>query len=416
MQNPYVKYCKTPQAFALFYMQNNSVYCRTQIADNWCPPYCVAEGVTSFSICYCDTYVYLLYPTTDGRLILSASLDFVQWQERPLWQNTNNQQWQNSSFFIIPQKDTFHVVYAKTKDINGISTLFYTKFQKGQWQSPYQIDQFLPMTGTPFQARRLSENHIILYYRQQRNSIYAREILLQPFTLGSITPLIQTNTPCIDFSILEDQEHLHLLYVVRSLFRTQIIYRYKQVHSISQPIILWEGNTCENCLLYREHNNLVAFWTANGQPMRCVCQNGHTFGVVEQYTAPFPMQCMKAELVSDTTQNDFFATELFGDRQNHFLPTLFSFAPTKNQLSTASSDSFTQQQKPASSIPTKEQDEINELKQLLAQRTEEISAVNAHWQSKVTQLEQQISSLQPKTPTTEIKPTEQTEETEETPS
>ncbi len=411
MQNPYVKYCKTSQTFALFYMQNNNIYCRTQMADVWCAPYCVAEGVTSFSVCYYDTYVYLLYPTTDGRLILSASMDFVQWQERSLWQNANTLQWQNSHFFIIPQTDTFHVVYAKTKDIQGISTLYYTKFQKGQWQSPYQIDRFLPMAGTPFQARRLSENHIILYYRQQRNIIHAREILLHPFTLGSITPLIQTNTPCIDFSILEDKEHLHLLYAVRSLFRTQIIYRYKQVHSISQPIVLWEGNTCEQCLLYREHNNLVAFWTANGKPMRCVCQTDHTFGVIEQYTAPFPMQCMKAELICDTTQPSTFCTELFGDRQNHFLPVLFSFAPPEHSLCTASAQNSFKTPPQTNTNPTKEQEEIHELKQLLTQRTEEISAVNAHWQSKVTQLEQQLAALQSK-PDTPSEP----ESMEETPS
>ena len=45
-----------------------------------------------------------------------------------------------------------------------------------------------------------------------------------------------------------------------------------------------------------------------------------------------------------------------------------------------------------------EQDEINELKQLLAQRTEEISTVNAQWQSKVTQLEQQLATLQSQLP------------------
>ncbi len=399
MQNPYVKYCKTAQTFALFYMQNNSIYCRTQTLDGWCTPYCVAEGVTSFSVCYYDAYIYLLYPTTDGRLILSASMDFIQWQECPLWQSTNNQRWQNTDFFIIPKKDTFHVIYAKTKDINGISILHHTNFQKGQWQSPYQIDHFLPMAGTPFQARRLQENHIILYYRQQRNIISAREILLQPFTLGSITPLIQTNAPCIDFSILEDSERLHLLYAVRSLFRTQIIYRYKQVHSISQPIILWEGNSCENCLLYRENGNLVAFWTSCGQPMRCVCQNGHTFGVVEQYTAPFPMQSMKAELICDTTQTDFFATELLGDKQNHFLPSLFYFTPKEPSLRTASNNNmFSMPEQPQQTPNPKEQDEVNELKQLLAQRTEEISTVNAQWQSKVTQLEQQLATLQSQQP------------------
>ena len=111
MQNPNVKYLKTPQGdIAVFSLEHNRLWCRRQTADGRYTPFCIAEGVSAFSLCQYESYTYLLYPTTDGRLILSASSDLMQWEPRPLWQ-AGDKRWQNTYCFMAPQKDAFHLFY-----------------------------------------------------------------------------------------------------------------------------------------------------------------------------------------------------------------------------------------------------------------------------------------------------------------
>lgn len=398
MQNPLIKYLKTTEGhMVVFYMEHNRVYCRRQTIEGWHPPLCIAEGVATFSLCAYEGYTYLLYPTTNGRLLLAASMDLEHWQHRPLWQE-GDRRWQNTACFMTPQKDALHLIYAQKEMDSAYAVLEYSIFQKGTWQSHYQISPFLPMLGSPFLARRLGENHIILYYRTQRNTICAREVLLSPFTLGSPVPLLQMNGQCIDISILEDAQTIHMLYIVRTLFRTQVVYRYKQSTNVSRPYVVWEGGSCEHCLLYQEADHLVLFWTVGMQPMRCTCdiaQNGiqnSLFGRVEQCRFPFPMQCVKGELIC-TTEQGYFATEQLGDRQNGYYPVLWE--PTQEmeeaELQAASTDlCFAKQDIQEAG----EKEEIEELRALLAQRSEEISTVNAKWKAQVENLEQKLQQLE----------------------
>lgn len=392
MQNPLIKYLKTAEGhMAVFYMEHNRVYCRKQSLEGWEPPFCIAEGVATFSLCEYEGYTYILYPTTDGRLLLAASIDLKHWQNRSLWQE-GGRRWQNTACFMIPQKDALHLIYAHKEVEHAYAVLEYGMFHKGAWQSHYQIGAFLPMLGSPFLGRRLGENHIILYYRTQRNTICAREILLSPFTLGSSVPLLQMNGQCVDISILEDAQTIHILYIVRNLFRTQVVYRYKNSTNVSRPYVVWEGGNCEHCLLYQEANHLVLFWTVGLQPMRCTCdmeqnsmQNSF-FGRIEKCMFPFPMQCVKGELI-DTTANAFFAAEQLGDRQNGYYPVLLEkqshMEPAEIQAASAESCCV----KP-------DTEEIETLRTLLAQRNEEISAVNAKWSAQVENLEKKLQELE----------------------
>ncbi len=394
MQNPRIKYLKTATGyFAVFYMEQNRIYCRRETMEGWDAPKCIAEGVAAFSLCTYEGYTYLLYPTTDGRLLLSASADLLRWNIRTLW-NEGGRQWQQDGCFMIPKKDMLHVIYPQKDEINGTAALQYAVFHEGKWQMPYRMDGILTLPGTPFLAKRLGENHIILYYRSQRNTISARELLLSPFTLGSVIPLIQANGQCVDFSILEDAQRLHILYVVRTFFGTQVVYRYREGNTLSRPFVLWEGNHCDMCLLYRENGSMMMLWSAAGQPICCRCENGLP-GRLEQGRFPFPLQCCKGELVC-AGENDFGA-EMIGDRQNGYIPMMFSES-SKERISAEDQKPDTAELYAASASHVREADleEIEELRELLAQRSEEITQINAKWKAQVDVLQEQLEVYEQK--------------------
>ena len=152
MQNPNVKYLKTPQGdIAVFSLEHNRLWCRRQTSDGRYTPFCIAEGVSAFSLCQYESYTYLLYPTTDGRLILSASSDLMQWESRPLW-HAGDKRWQNTYCFMAPQKDAFHLFYGVSQPQSGNHILEYALFQKGQWR-PFSASAGSTFSGTQVRGK-----------------------------------------------------------------------------------------------------------------------------------------------------------------------------------------------------------------------------------------------------------------------
>ena len=395
MQNPHVKYLKTKTGhFHLFYYEYGNIFCRSYTANGWGIPQRVAEKTAPlFSLCEYENTAYLLYSAAEGHLFLATSQDFSQWEHRSLLEGIRSHE--RTKFFLLPTEDSFHLIYHLPTEATGIDSLVYTSLQNGQWEKPYQIDRFMPYSKTPFFARRLSREHIILYYRTGKNVLSAREMLLSPYTMGSVTPIIQTPSPCIDLSIVNDNERIHMLYIVRGMFRTQIVYQYKHTSAISTPRILWEDSNCDHCLIYLEQNNLIAMWTTNGQPLRCISHDGgNTFGIVERYTDTFPDYCTKGELIGTDTA-PLNASECFGDTHHGYLPAVFPLpappaVPIPPQM----------QKSPVPQIhkePLQPQNEykkqIEEFTALLAQRSEELSAVNARWKAQIQKLEQELQTL-----------------------
>lgn len=218
-------------------------------------------------------------------------------------------------------------------------------------------------------------------------------MLLSPYTMGSLTPLIQTPTNCIDISIVNDAERIHILYIVRGMFRTQVVYQYKQTTVISAPRVLWEDANCDNCLIYMEQGKVVLMWTVNNQPMRCTSENnGATFGIAERFTAGFPTQCFKGELVGadDLLLN---AAETYGDSNKGFLPSLFPLdtPPVQDTVKPVSQEP--EHPRVYSSLIQNHQQQVNELTALLAQRSDEISTVNARWKTQLSNLEGELQRL-----------------------
>lgn len=395
MQNPHVKYLKTKKGyFYLFYSEHGNIFSRGYTAEGWTAPQKIAEKTAPvFSLCQYGDLVYLLYSSGEGQLFLASSKDCSQWEHRPMMSGSH--QTGRTKFFLLPSETAFHVVYHLPTESTGVDSLVYTSFQDGQWEKPYQIDRFLPMGRTPFFARRLSREHIILYYRTGKNVLCAREMLLSPYTMGSVTPLIQTPSPLLDVSIVNDSERIHMLYIVRGLFRSQVVYQYKHTTAISTPRVLWEDINCDNCLIYLEQGNVVAMWTVNGQPMRCISQNGGgTFGPMERYTEHFPGYCMKGEFIG-ADGLPLNAAEAYGDLHHGYLPAVFSASPLPQQRRPEENQQMVQPDlsKAYTALQESHKQQMEELSSLLAQRSDEITTVNARWKAQLDKMEQEMQSL-----------------------
>lgn len=390
MQNPHVKYLKSKNGiFYLIYHEQGTLFLRGYENNAWSAPQTLAEHTGAiFSLCQYGEECHLLYASLEGNLILATSTDLNNWEHRPFMNGTPSSG--KTKYFILPHQDSFHMIYHQPTESTGVDSLVYTVFRDGQWEKPYQIDRFMPFGKTPYFARRLSQEHIVLYYRTAKNAWSAREMLLSPYTMGSLTPLIQTPANCIDLSIVNDAERIHILYIVRGMFRTQVVYQYKQTNSISAPRILWEDVNCNNCLVYLEQGKVVLMWTVNSLPMRAVSENnGVSFGTAERLTDPFPAQCFKGEFIGaeDASLN---AAETYGDSTKGFFPSIIPLPIMPISQAAKLPQPMMHKGVPFATITENHKQQVNELTALLAQRGDEISTVNARWKAKTSRLEEEL--------------------------
>ncbi|NLK36680.1 MAG: coiled-coil domain-containing protein 22 [Epulopiscium sp.] len=412
MQAAHVKYLKLNQhGLCILYHELTTLYYKVSVQGGWSYPKTLASNVSStFSIAEHQNFAYVLYSTLDGNIVLAKTSDFSHWDYRQLI--SGRKDLIRTKFFILPEEDKFHMIYHLPTELTCIHSLVYAVSENGQWNTPYKIDRFMPFQNVSFFARKVRENHIILYYRTARNVISAREMLLSPYTIGSVNPIIQTPYPCIDLSILNNSERIHLLYIVKSMFRCQVVYQYKEATSISTPRVLWEGSNCENCMVYQQDDKLHFMWIGNGQPYHCCStDNGGSFQAVEKYTAAFPRRCTKGEFISAEKSPLFDASELYGDIDSNFQPLQFfekeqppipTFPMQDVALSafpniSASEDYHNPSIYPRNGSQFKtttesQQEQIDELSRLLAQRSEEIGSINAKWRETVAQLEKALAA------------------------
>ncbi len=393
MQIPYVKYLKTKnQDTLLVYFERNALFFKIGTNSGWSHAQMIADEVNpSFALSYYNGEAFLLYSTRLGELYIVRTSDFVKWDRKQI--SIEKKDLSQTKFFMTTDQSALHLFYHLPTETAGVHALIYTVFRNGKWEKPCQIDRFLPFGQTPFLTGKRNPRHIMLYYRSARNVVTVREMLLSPSTIGSMYPVIQTPYPCTDLSIIQDEERIHMLYIVKNFFRSQVIYQYKQATSISAPRVLWEGGSCEQCLIFQRNHKLEAMWIAGGQPYCCQSvDNGNRFSPIERYTAFFPYHCIKGELLTEdkTVLN---ASEAFGDGQNGFQLAVFApAAPVillENDIMAASRESDAY-------FATKQQSknqQIEELTKLLVRRGEELANLNMRWRERQNQIETEKQNL-----------------------
>ena len=397
MQIPYVKYLKTKnQDTLLVYFERNTLFFKIGTQSGWSHPQIIADQVNpSFALNQYQQEIFVLYSTRLGELYIIRTKDFIKWDRKQI--SIEKRDLSQTKFFMIPDQNALHLFYHIPTETVNVHALVYTVFRNGKWEKPCQIDRFLPFGQTPFFTGKRHQKHILLYYRTVRNIITVREMLLSPSTIGSMYPVIQTPYPCSDLSIIQDRERIHLLYIIKGLFRSQVIYQYKQSASISAPRILWESSSCEQCLIFQQNNKLQAIWISNGQPYCCQSiNNGNSFSPIEQYTARFPYHCIKGEFLPEENAT-LNASEAFGDAQNGFQLAVFHSAASTITLLTndiiAASRTSPENISDFTSEQHSKSQQIEELTKLLVHRGEEIAKLNMRWREKHNQTETEKQNL-----------------------
>ena len=392
MQVSYVKYVKRQEGEVfLFYYEEGTIYCRVWKNEKWSSKTSVVVGaLENFAVTQTEKELYLLYLTQEKNLVLAKTEDGENWKEKVLMQD--GEAFLQTKFFMVAWKNSFYLIYHQPVENAMVHNLYCVGFENGKWGSLQLIDQCLPMQGNPYISLRIGDGHFMLYYRTQRNVICAREILLSPFTVGSVVPVIQTPNPCTELSLLQDSQKVHQLYIVKGLMRCQVVYQYKQAAAISTPRVIWQDGNCEKCIIYRTKGRLYLMWSANGYTYRCFSQdNGGHFYPVERMILPMPKGCIKGEFLLPLESDSFFATEAIADPKKGFEMYYFlqQFVKKQEKIVVMEKEKEKEVEKVLERDISSENElknEIEEMRNILEERQEVLIQSNASWKKRVGEI------------------------------
>lgn len=321
MENPYIKYLKTDSGNTyIYYTENGNLIMYEYKPLHSCPYEVIATNVVGrFSLSHYDGTTYITYYKNDGNLYVCTTKDNIQFTHTICMVNPHN--FGKGKVFLIPMENTCYMVYNTPTEISNIENLVYSEYVDGVWQSPINIDRLISNGNQNYYARRLSLDHIVFYYKTSKNLWNSKELLISSNTQGKRNTLFQSNSPCIDISIVNTSEKIHMLYITRNMFRTQVVYQYKHTNAISPPRILWEGNYCQHCLAFLEGSKLTLMWRINQVFMECVSYDeGVTFSPVSRYSGLYPSKCEKGEYVASGGISEFNSTGFYADSIRGNLP------------------------------------------------------------------------------------------------
>lgn len=415
MREQTVKYLRTPnnELFCFFY-ENNAIYYRIYDQNRWYEIHELAQNtIPCFSLCCGEDSIFVLYQLKDGTIHISRTKNGRNWDDKILFENQSCDP-PYSNFFISADKNRLHLIYNVVNKGTPMHTLMYTAFENGQWEKPSEIDKFYPFGKTPFFASALGKHHILLYYKSNEMTVCSREILLFPFTIGTLNTLIRTSYQCIDYSFIADENKIHMLYIIRGFFTCQVIYQFKQASRISPPCVLWEGSYCESCCLFKINNTLWFLWTAKSQPYCCTSDNnGKSFSHVTAYGKWFPKQPIKIEY-NNITENkkELILKEIYSEGKGEkiaVIPDVYpDFFPRflKNNIPSASENKnykenelslkLQQHTKQYEALLNERNLQIAELSKTLSIRSDEISTINMKWKNQVKKLKSEKEQLEQK--------------------
>ena len=184
--------------------------------------------------------------------------------------------------------------------------------ENGNWDNPQEIAMFAPQADNIFEILRINENHGLVFYRREGSISGYREITAD--RVGEFVSVQRQAENMQSYSFFVLGECLHTVYLSSNLFASRLIYRRKISDSFEAPILLWEGQWLENCLICEINGATCVFFQSGGSLyMTKSTDNGQSFSKPENYKHKFCRLPKKAIYISGYPNDSFNAHHVFVD-------------------------------------------------------------------------------------------------------
>ncbi len=323
---------KDNKLLCFYYSKEREIICRTYENNKWGRGIRVLSNTRpNFTVTIGkESMIYLFCQENIGDIVLCTGKD-DEWKSKVILKNQSNKIYPIQLYPIITDDGICLTYNVPVPDDNKSNYIVFQKLDaNGQWSQASRIDKFVSMQDDLYKVQSISNEHMILFYqtRTPENNLGYREI--NPYMQGDYNIFHSTAYNIIDSSFLTTNNTIHVLYIVKSMFSTQLLYRKKESKQFSNPITIWEGQKINNCLIFFANDKLYATYTHNGQLFYCISENkGISFSRPARYKNKFCLNPVKSTYISETPQseNTFYCRQLYVDNLNlcdiQLLPDLY---------------------------------------------------------------------------------------------
>ena len=185
-----------------------------------------------------------------------------------------------------------------------------------RWGVANRLGDISPIGGQLFQTQTVGKGHMLLFYQSCDPDCALGYREVAPDRIGDMHTLHTTGYQITDASFLTTADALHALYIVKSPFSCQLIYRRRDSAGLSDPAVIWEAQRADNCLLFFAENKLTASCVSGGQVFSCTANDSFVFSRPVRVRTSFATEPMKAVYLSEPPMQPgaFFCREVYVDK------------------------------------------------------------------------------------------------------
>lgn len=301
-QNNYLIQTSNGQLWYFFYYDKSINY-KLYDNNNWIKETEVIKDISSnFSVSLTeDDEIYIFCQDLAGNVLLCL-YESNKWSIKKILENQTNEIY-DISFQMLFSNQSLNLIYSMPIAGEKHAQLVYQSRDNIKWESPQILDNIIPFKNVPFIIQKLNNSLCVAFYeRKSRDSTLGyREFSISKRKWGSFNPFHSTIYTYTDQSFLTTEDTIHVLYVVKTGFSYQLIYKNKTDSEWNKQMLIYENNRIEMCSLFIVNTELWLVWYSNSQLYTCVSyNNGKTFTKSNRYQSKYGNLPLKA----------FFATNL----------------------------------------------------------------------------------------------------------
>jgi len=325
VKNQYIVQMTDNRLIVIYHSDTSGIVMRTFDNGRWSKPIPVAPDMQeNFTLSTDDRgTLYMFCRNNSGDMHLYRQ-QRGEWSSRVMLENTENKQ---PKFHAYPMifGNRMSIIYSHSS--GGSGTLMLRRIDEhGKWHTPITIDSYTPINGD-FSVQAISPTHHLLFYAK-KNADSANShaighsigyVETDPERVTAFNTIYSTNQRITDTSFLVTNSSIHALFIVKSMFSTQVIYRKKSGANFSAPIVIAEAPQISNCLLMFVSGKLHAYFMSGGQLASVTSADfGETFSGVSRCTNKFCVSPVKSAYISQIPMDEstYFVRQLFVDRNN----------------------------------------------------------------------------------------------------
>ena len=308
---------------SVFHTVETGLYARAYTNGNWTQPQEILHGARdSFTVnMAADGRICVFAQDGNGEMHLcTEAVD--GWNDRVVLRNAGIAP--DTPMHALIAGKNFHLLYAIPAG-GGKTQLVSQKLgTDGHVGAANRLGGAEPFGGRLFRMQNVGANHALMLYqaREPERSLGYREVT--PERIGSFHVLHATGYRITDASFVTTEDVLHALFIVKSPFACQLVYRRKDAFGLHEPFILREAQRMELCLLYTVENRLTACCICGGQLFTCAVNDPRGGRGRISFSAE---PCKAIFLAPQSADAAFSCGELYADKARPWEPQLLDIRP-----------------------------------------------------------------------------------------